>query len=429
MSTRGWTTRAGSCRSDLWGPDVRILHTSDWHVGRTIRGRSRDDEHIGVLKEMLDVVEDERIDLVLVAGDQFDTASPSSKHDRMVYRALLGFADRGAKVVVVAGNHDNAARLAAVAPLLERGGDIHVAAQPTPREDGGTVRVDTGAGEARIALLPWVSQRGIVKAVDLLEGDQREHATKYIDRVRLILDDLCADFGDGDAVDIVLAHLTVAGASGRARDGGGVRMHHVFDYLLPPQQFPDTAHYVALGHLHQPHELPGPTKIRYCGSPIALDFGEVDTDRGFTVVTVDDPGSPAVPEHRPLDAGYRLVTVRGDLDQVGAQAAEIGEQAYLRVVVEETPRPGLFDEVREVVPTAVDVRVADPDRPEPEADIDLDRIEGVADDPTELLSVYLDEEPPDEADPESLVELFRELHEDRVAAGAGAEDGAGDGEA
>lgn len=397
---------------------MRILHTSDWHVGRTIRGRSREEEHIGVLKEMLDVAEDEQIDLVLVAGDQFDTATPSSKHDQMVYRALLGFADRGAKVVVIAGNHDNASRLAAVTPLLERAGDIHVACQPRPKSEGGTIRVTTDAGDARIALLPWVSQRGIVKAVDLLEGDQREHATKYIDRVRLILDDLCADFGDGDAVDIVLAHLTVVGASGKAQDGGGVRMHHVFDYLLPPQQFPDTAHYVALGHLHQPHELPGPTKIRYCGSPIALDFGEADTDRGFTVVTVDDPSSPAVPEHRPLDSGYRLLTIRGDLDTIAARAEEIGEQAYLRVFVEEKPRPGLFDEVRQLVPTAVDVRVADPDVSDPATDIDLDRVEGIADDPTELLSLYLEEQPPDEADPDSLVELFRELHQLRTSGAA-----------
>src|SRR5680860_969681 len=96
---------------------MRILHTADWHVGRTIRGRSRAAEHLAVLAEITAIARAEAVDLVLVAGDQFDTAAPSPEAERIVYRALLDLAEV-APVVVVGGNHDSAQRLEAVAPLL-----------------------------------------------------------------------------------------------------------------------------------------------------------------------------------------------------------------------------------------------------------------------------------------------------------------------
>src|SRR5213596_2801936 len=100
---------------------MKLLHTSDWHVGKLLRGRSRADEHREVLAEIAGIAAAEEVDAVLVAGDLFDTAAPSPESEEIVYRALLGLAATGATVVVVAGNHDNPRRLSAVAPLLELG--------------------------------------------------------------------------------------------------------------------------------------------------------------------------------------------------------------------------------------------------------------------------------------------------------------------
>ena len=396
---------------------MKILHTSDWHVGRTIRGRSREAEHAAVLAELLNVAEDEQVDLVLVGGDQFDTAAPSAGADRLVFSTLLGFADRGAEVVVIAGNHDNAARLAALQPLFRRAG-VHAAAQLAPPDRGGVIEVDTKGGGARIALIPFLSQRGIVKAVDLVDRDAAQHTTKYQDRVRTVVERLTAGFGRGDTADLVLAHLTVVGASGKAVTGGGERLSHIFDYHVSPQHFPDLAHYVALGHLHQPHELPAGPTVRYAGSPLALDFGEVDSDRGATIVEIANVG-PARVRHRPLRAGKRLLTLRGTLEQVTKEAADLGDDYHLRVFVEERPRVGLADEIRAAVPTAVDVRIADPDDPDPETELDLERVEQVAADPAELLGQYLGAVPSDRAEPEALVGLFRELYAEQQAAAAG----------
>ncbi len=345
-----------------------------------------------------------------------------------MFRALLGFADRGAEVVVIAGNHDNASRLAALQPLFARAG-VHVGAQLAPPDRGGVLEIDTKAGGARIALVPFLSQRGIVKAVDLVDRDAAQHTTQYQDRVRTVIERLCAGFGTGEVADLVLAHLTVVGAKGKAITGGGERLSHIFDYHVSPQHFPDLAHYVALGHLHQPHELPAGPTVRYAGSPLALDFGEVDSDRGVTIVEVADTG-PARVRHRPLTAGHRLLTLRGPLEQVAKEAADLGDGYHLRVFVEERPRVGLADEIRQAVPTAVNVRIANPEDPDPETDLDLERVEQVAADPSELLAQYLTAVPSEKAEPGALVGLFRELYEQRQAAEAGEDelytDGAGE---
>src|ERR671911_2263873 len=95
---------------------MRLLHTSDWHVGKAIRGRSRAQEHQAVLAEVAGIADREAVDLVIVAGDVFDTSTPTAESERIVYRALLDLAAGGRPVIVVAGNHDSAPRLQAVAP-------------------------------------------------------------------------------------------------------------------------------------------------------------------------------------------------------------------------------------------------------------------------------------------------------------------------
>ena len=395
---------------------MKILHTSDWHVGRTIRGRSRHQEHRTVLAEMLDVVEDEQVDLVVVAGDQFDTAVPSARSERLVWTTLLGFADRGAKVVVVAGNHDNVAKLDALAPLLTRGGEIHVGAHVRPAEEGGLLRVATRNGDARVALVPFLSQRGIVKTAELLDLDAAQHAQAYAGRVAAILGALTTSFGSGDAVDLIAGHLTVVG-TGRLTEqlGGGERLSQSFDYVVPPPSFPTTAHYVALGHLHQPHDVPGPAPLRYSGSPLHLDFGEVASRRGVTLVEVT-PDSPARIRHRPLTGGFALVTLRGSVEELRTAADALGEDVYVRAVVDEPPRAGLAEAVRDAVPQAVDVKVAST-TVAPEAQrLELD--DATAGDPYELFGQYLDARGVE--DPR-VPGLFRELLDELQAVRAGAE--------
>jgi exonuclease SbcD len=221
---------------------MKILHTADWHVGAALRGRKRLDEHREVLEEVVRLADEQDVDLVIVAGDLFHHAAPAPDAEQVVYEALLGLAQEKRQVAVIAGNHDSPSRLEAVRPLLGLASITTVGHIRRP-ENGGTVAVTTRKGElVRIAMLPFLSQRGIVRADDLMSGDAAEHTQKYAERCRIIINYLCSGFVD-DAVNLLLGHLTVVG--GKA--GGGEReAHSIFDYHVPPQVFPVEAHYVVL---------------------------------------------------------------------------------------------------------------------------------------------------------------------------------------
>jgi exonuclease SbcD len=405
---------------------MRLLHTSDWHVGKAIRGRSRAVEHQAVLAEIAGIADRELVDLVVVAGDLFETAAPTAESERIVYRALLDLAAGGRPVVVVAGNHDSAQRLAAVAPLSQASG-ITVASAVRPPADGGVLEVEAGGDTALIALLPFPSQRYVVTADHLLAGDAADAHAEYADRVVRILRLLTEGFGAG-TVNLVAGHLMVMGGT----MGGGERgAHTVFDYWVPATALPGTAQYVALGHLHRAQQLPGPAPLHYCGSPLQLDFGETANDPQVNVVDLR-PGKPAVVTAVPLIAGSRLRTLRGSLDDVLAAASALPGQGvrdgdsddvdaagdadrtvawpdHLRVVLDESPRAGLVDEVRARLPRAVEVVLAPRDGDDPAArTADPDRL---ARQPRDLLAQYLSEH--DVAD-ERVAALFDDLVDELV---------------
>ncbi len=359
---------------------MRLLHTSDWHVGKRIRGHSRADEHREVLAEMVAVAERESVDLILVAGDLYETAAPTPESERIVNDALLQLAEV-APVLAVAGNHDNPRRLAAVEPLL-RLGRITMVAEPLPPDRGGCVELVAGDTPVRAAMLPFVSQRGIVRAEQLMANAAYENAQAYAERLRWVIEALCEPF-DADHVNLVVAHAFVTGGM----TGGGERAAHLVDeYGLSAVDFPPSASYVALGHLHRPQQMLGATAIHYCGSPLQLDFGEQDQAKQVTIVDAE-PGIPAKVTAVPLAGGRRLRTLTGTVAQLQAMVDDGDERldAWLRVRVTEPGRAGLAEEVRAVLgERVVDVRVEAIDAPRPTR-----HREGR--DPKELFSAYLSE--------------------------------------
>lgn len=333
---------------------MRILHTADWHVGKTLRGRSRAGEHRAVLDEIVGIARDEAVDLVLVAGDQFDRAVPSPESEEIVYDALLKLARSVAHVVVIAGNHDSARRLNAIGPLLEVANITSAASVQAP-DRGGVVRLAAATGEtACVALFPFQSKRGIVTAEALMGGDPDDHQKEYSDRCRKIAQALCSQFASG-TVNLVVGHLTVVGATA----GGGERTAHIVDYYVLADIFPESAHYVALGHMHRPQKIPGRCPIRYAGSPFAMDFGETHGEHSVTLVEAE-AGRPARARRVPLTSGRALRTIRGNILQLEEMAGTTGDD-FLRVFVEQPPSPGLAETVRDMFPHAVDVVL---DRPE-----------------------------------------------------------------
>lgn len=286
------------------------------------------------------------VDLVIVAGDTFDTASPSPAAESIVWRGLLDLA-AVAPVIVIAGNHDNASRLEAVKPLLERSG-VTVGAIPARPDRGGVISIPDH--DLKLAMLPFVSQRGVVKAQEIMEDDPDQHAAAYADRLRVLIERLTADMGP-DTINIFTGHLTVY----EGRTGGERRAHTILDYAIPASSFPGHLSYVALGHLHRQQKIPHSSSVWYSGSPLQLDFGEVDDQKGVLLVDAL-PGIPARVTTVPLVSGRRLISVRGTLEQVLAASDDLGD-AFVKVELDEAPRIGLADRVREAIPNAVDVQL------------------------------------------------------------------------
>ena len=323
-----------------------------------MRGRDRSEEHRAVLAQVVETASSSRVDLTVVAGDLFDTGSPTPLSEEIVWSALIGLAEV-APVVVVAGNHDNPTRIDAVAPLLRMGRIIALGSPQAP-EEGGVVDL----GEARVGLLPFVSQRGIVKAEDIMASDPDQNAGLYQDRMQRVLGRLTAGMG-AVTVNVLVSHLTVFGGL----SGGGEREAHIFGYAVPSSVFPGHLSYVALGHLHRQQKMPHPGAVWYSGSPLHLDFGEVDDTKGVLVVEAS-PGKPASVTTVPVTAGRRLVTVIGRLEEVVSRADEIGD-AFVKVILTEKARVGLADAVRAALPDAVEVVLDSPrekvSEPEPRA--------------------------------------------------------------
>ncbi len=381
---------------------MKLLHTSDWHVGKAIRGHSRAGEHRAVLAEIASVAAEEAADLVVVAGDLFDTATPTAESEAIVYRALLDLADT-APVVVVSGNHDSPRRLDAVAGLLALG-RVTVATVPRAPDDGGVLDLTAADGTPlRIALLPFVSQRAIVRADALMDEPAFRNAQTYAERLAAVIAALGAGF-TADTVNLLVAHAFVAGGA----LGGGERAAHLVDeYAVGAADVPATVSYAALGHLHRPQALAGRAPLHYCGSPLQLDFGEEREAKQVNVVDLA-PGVPAKVRAVPLRAGRSLLTVTGTVEALRALAADEAAglaDAWVRARVTEPARAGLADEVRDALgPCVVDVRIESPEtaRPRPSS-----RRDGRT--PRQLFADYLAER--SVVDPR-LEEAFARLHDE-----------------
>ncbi|THV43499.1 exonuclease SbcCD subunit D [Glycomyces buryatensis] len=378
---------------------MRILHTSDWHVGVTLKGRPRLDEQRAVFAQLADIVREERPDLVIVAGDLYDTAAPSSAAQKVLYSTLSALRQTGAEVVAIAGNHDNGPGLEALREWAHAAG-IHLRGRIGKASDH-IVTGTTESGERwRLAALPFVSQRYAVRAAELFELSVADAESAYADHLRRMVSALTQGFG-ADEVNLICGHLTVVGG----KVGGGEReVHTVADYAVPAAIFPASTGYVALGHLHKAQKIEGPCPIRYSGGPLAVDFGEEDHQPSVTIVDVTND-TPARIREVPLTAAVPLQTVRGNLGQL-AEAAESGidERAWLRVFVTEPARAGLRSEVADLFPRAVQIHIdpvlrADATKPK-------ERRSGRS--PGELFGEYLTENGHD--DP-AVAALFGELYE------------------
>src|SRR3990170_3147707 len=262
------------------------------------------EEYAKALEQVAQVAKDQKVDACLMAGDVFDSPAPSPEAEKLVYDFLARLVPEKIACVLIAGNHDHPRKLGALATLLE-GLKIHVRPEVRPPEEGSVVTLASrdGKEEARIAVLPFVSERRVVDAGTVMDAEHTWYDT-YSRRIEEILAALTKGL-PASTVNLVLAHLLVDGA----RVGTGERELHLGQiYGINPQQLPAGVQYIGLGHLHRPQEVLAPAKTRYPGSLIEPAFGEQEQAKSAVVIDAQPQKAPSI-ALVPITAGRRLRTV------------------------------------------------------------------------------------------------------------------------
>jgi exonuclease SbcD len=384
---------------------MRILHTSDWHVGRRLGRHDRMSEYRDALNEVADIADERSVDLVLVSGDVFDRPVPPVDALSLGLGGLIRLAERR-PVVVVAGNHDSPELFDALAPLLRERG-VHAVGSIRRPDDGGVLGPDELGVPAVVACFPFLREG---RVVDFMR-DAGEWYGQYAERVASISAaynrELVSRTGRGD-VALLVAHFMVSGVKvDRAAPRGERELHLGEAYSATSQAIPAGPQYAALGHIHAPQPVPGaPIPAEYAGSLLALDFGEAGETKRAVVVDVE-PGSLATVTPVALRSGRPLVRAHGTWEELEARAEELGEN-YLDLTVRVGgPDPELGRRAADAFPYLVNVRA---ERPASAARLP-DRRTGTAPTDPELFAAFHETSfgaPP----PDDLAALFSEILEE-----------------
>ena len=334
---------------------MRLLHTSDWHLGRTFHGASLLDEQAEALDRIVLLAQQRAVDLVVIAGDLYDRAIPPAEAVSLFTETLARLRRAEVAVVAIAGNHDSHVRVSVYDPLLTA---LGVTIRGAVERSSEPVLVQPRAGGEAVAVYPLPYLEPLVDGPRLLgqqEGQGAEAPARFSQEVttRLALEAIRRDLaGRPGTRSVLVAHSFVAGGqpsdSERELSVGQVDRVSVeafsgFDY-------------VALGHLHGSQQLDGP-RLAYAGSPLPYSFSEERHRKSVRIVELAADGTPAV-ELVPLDVGRPLRTLEGSLEALCTEPAfEAARQARVRAILTDETLPlQAMARLRERFPHAVELR-------------------------------------------------------------------------
>ncbi|MER5214739.1 exonuclease SbcCD subunit D [Streptomyces sp. NPDC002838] len=327
---------------------MRLLHTSDWHLGHVFHGHPREDDFDAVLSEIVAIAQESQPDLIVHSGDLFHHSRPTVRAMTRAMRTLSELAAI-APTVVLAGNHDSPAYFeffgSLTGPSWGRG--LFFADRFRPAHEGGVLTFDACGGEQRIrlAVLPFVHPNRFWQ-----RSATGTSYADYAEGMRGLQAELMRAMHEGYDPDrdilLFAAHVYVTGAkrspSERAVDD---------DFEIGPANLPEVS-YTALGHIHRPQTVRGPKfTARYAGSPLAIDFGEADQSKSVVIVDAE-PGRQARALPRRLSSGRRLTHFTGTLDELRASAAQYDGTFLKPVITGEEPDALLSHKIAEIVPHA-----------------------------------------------------------------------------
>lgn len=315
---------------------MRILHTSDWHLGQHFMGKTRADEHQAFLRWLVEQVREHEVAAVIVAGDVFDTGTPPSYARELYNGFIVELQHTGAQLVILGGNHDSVAMLNESRALL---GCLNVQVIPGLLDQAEhqvmTLLNRDGQPGAVLCAVPFIRAREVMASEAGQSAEHKQQALQQAiaDHYRRLFElaQQQAGLAERPLPIVATGHLTTVGAS----SSDSVREIYIGTLdAFPASAFPP-ADYIALGHIHRPQKVGGNEHIRYCGSPIALSFDEVGQQKEVLLVEMSGEGLQAVTP-LPVPVFQPLARVSGNLEQLAEAMQAVAAQTEMPVWLEVT---------------------------------------------------------------------------------------------
>ncbi|MCS3432370.1 exonuclease subunit SbcD [Klebsiella sp. BIGb0407] len=296
---------------------MRIIHTSDWHLGQNFYTKTRGPEHRAFLNWLLEAVIEHQVDAVIVAGDIFDTGSPPSYAREIYNHFIVQLQSTGCQLIILAGNHDAVSTLNESRELLAclNTQVIARAAQETDQQ-AWLINKKNGQPGAILCPIPFLRPRDIQRSQSGLDGYEKQQSlmTAISEHYQQCYQAAVQLRGTQSLPIIATGHLTTVGAT----TSDAVRDIYIGSLdAFPADAFPP-ADYIALGHIHRPQKVAGCEHIRYSGSPVALSFDETNRAKSVFLVTFSD-GKLASVEPLEVPVTQKLVTLKGSLTEINQQ--------------------------------------------------------------------------------------------------------------
>ena len=366
---------------------MKLLHTSDWHLGASENTLSLLEDQKFFIDEICKIIESEKVEAVLIAGDVYDRSVASAEAMNLYDYAITKLCvDMGVKVFEIAGNHDSADRLANLSKLHENSG-LYVAGA-LEREPH--VHVE---GDVQFFLLPWITK----EKVKTIFPEKADEIKTVEDAYAVVTSDLKEHFAEGKK-HIILSHAFITDSetsvSDRAAEIGTASQVGAFVF--------DGFDYVALGHIHKPQDVNG--HVRYCGTPMPYSFGkEEKQDKGVTIIDTDTMDI----RHVSLPLLHKRTTIEGTLDEARHPQCSAEERdGYVRLVItDQYVGSSVVSELRNIYPNLLEVAGKSYEGEDTTISLTMEEFEKMENDPVEIFKHFCKDQMSEEPDPH-LIELF-----------------------
>ncbi len=309
---------------------MRILHTADWHLGHRLHDNERGGEHALFLEWLLHTVENQQIDLLIVAGDIFDTANPTHQALEQYYAFIMNLLRTCCRnVVIIGGNHDSPGTLNAPKDILKHL-NIHVIGKAQEDLEEQVIRILDGKARLQglVCAVPFLRDRDIRRAVAGESYQEIEQRLKegIIGHYRNLADYIAPYKAESIPV-IATGHLFASGGELSDEKEGSEKPIHIGTLgNISAQEFPDEFDYITLGHLHRPQLVSGRTHIRYAGSPIPLSFSEFSDHKSALLIEFDGNQLTGIESLR-VPNWRKLIRFRGELDKIIVELTALDAEA------------------------------------------------------------------------------------------------------